>query len=125
MTNVHITPDRVVIEMLGWDKLWSLKSRIEVPLAHVRGTRAAAGERVRGLRMPGTYVPGLITAGTFRHNGQWEFWAVRGGQRAVAIELRDEFYSRLVVEVPDPVATLAALREALAPADVQSAARLG
>ena len=116
MTNVRITSDRLVVEMLGWDKLWSLKSRIEVSFAHVREVRVVAdGERQRGLRMPGTYIPGLITAGTFVRSGEREFWAVHNRRRAVVIELHDEFCSRLVVEVPDPGATVAAVQEVLDP----------
>ena len=115
MTKVSTSGDKLIVDMLGWDKLWSLKSRLDVPLAHVGGVRAAAGERARGLRMPGTYIPGLITAGTFEHGGQRDFWAVHNAQQAVAIELHDEFFSRLVVQVPDPVATVEAVQKALAP----------
>ena len=115
MTNVSITQDRLVVDMLGWDKLWSLKSRIEVPLTHVREVRSAAGERARGLRMPGTYIPGLITAGTFERDGRREFWAVHNAQQTVAIELQDVFFSRLVVQVPDPTATVTAVQKALTP----------
>ncbi|MBE7158415.1 MAG: hypothetical protein INR62_08280 [Rhodospirillales bacterium] len=115
MTNVSITEGRLVVEVLGWDKLWSLKSRIEVPLAHVREVRSAAGERARGLRMPGTYLPGLITAGIFEHDGQREFWAVHNAQQTVAIALQGEFFSRVVVQVPDPAATVAAVQKALTP----------
>ncbi len=116
MTNIHVTPDRLAVEMLGWEKFWSLKSRIEVPLSHVREVRAAAAdERPRGLRMPGTYIPGMITAGTFARSDEREFWAVHNKLRAVVIELHDDFYSRLVVEVPDPGAAIAAVQEACGP----------
>ena len=115
MTKVSTSGDKLIVEMLGWDKLWSLKSRLEVPLAHVGGVRKAAGERVRGLRMPGTYIPGLIIAGTFEHGGQREFWAVHNAQQAVAIVLHNEFFSKLVVQVPDPAATVEAIQKVLAP----------
>ena len=115
MTRVSFTEGKLVVNILGWDKLWSLKSRVEAPLGHVREVCAAPGERARGIRMPGTYIPGLITAGTYQLGGQREFWAVRNPQDAVAIELQDEFFSRLVVQVPDPAATVMAAREALAP----------
>ena len=115
MTNVSITQNRLVVDLLGWDKLWALRSRIEVPLSHVREVRSAAGERARGLRMPGTFIPGLITAGTFERGGQREFWAVHDARQAVAIELQGEFFSRLVVQVFDPAATIAAIQKVLAP----------
>lgn len=50
-------------EIQGLDKLWSLKSRLEIPLAHVRGATHDPGitrER-KGIRVGGTNLPGVIT----------------------------------------------------------------
>ena len=113
MTKLSISDGQLIVEMQGWDKLWALKSRLEVPLRHVSGARAADGERARGLRLPGTYIPGVITAGTFRSRGENVFWAVHRPQEAIAIDLHDEFYSRLVIQVDDPAAAIAAIQAAL------------
>lgn len=46
--------------------LWVFKSRLDIPLAHVRGATAdleIAKER-KGIRVPGLFVPRVITAGT-------------------------------------------------------------
>lgn len=43
------------------------------------------------------------------------FWAVHDVRQAVAIDLHDEFYSRLVVQVPDPAATVELLQKTRAP----------
>lgn len=115
MTNVSTAGDRLVVEMLGWDKVWALKSRVEVPLTHVAKIDTAAGERVRGVRLPGTYVPGVITAGTYRQKGKTEFWAVHDPQHAIAIELHDESFTRLVVEVTHPAETVAEVQQAITP----------
>jgi hypothetical protein len=109
MADVRIDSDNLIIEMEGLDKLWALKSRLEIPLRNVRGATADPGvvrER-RGIRTAGTHLPGVITAGTFRVDGERVFWDVRDPARAVVIELRDERYTRLVVEVADPRATVA------------------
>ena len=39
MVNVVIQGDRVRFEVEGWDRLWALKSQLEIPLAHIRAVR--------------------------------------------------------------------------------------
>jgi len=40
VVEVSIEGDKVVFEVIGWDKLWSLKSRLEIPLDHIKGAAA-------------------------------------------------------------------------------------
>jgi hypothetical protein len=114
MTRVSITDGKLAIEVQGWDKLWSLTSRLEIPLEHVVNVRSAddkeSGFRVRTM---GTSVPGVITAGTFLQEGSLVFWDVHDLKRAIAIELQDERYSKLIIEVADPEETIRTLRKAL------------
>jgi hypothetical protein len=114
MTNVSITGGELAIDITGWDKLWSFKSGLKFPLAHVAGARPAANERPGGIRAPGTHVPGLITAGTYHQHGQRVFWNVHHLQRAVVIDLRDEAYAQLILEVADQAATVDLIQNALA-----------
>ncbi|MEU5094557.1 hypothetical protein [Streptomyces sp. NPDC020996] len=103
-------------EFQGLDKLWTLKSRLEIPLAHVRGATHDPGiaREPKGIRVGGTYFPGLITAGRFRHNGERIFWDVKNPDKAVVIELSDaESYNRLVIEVDDPRATVALIEQSI------------
>lgn len=112
---VSITGDTLVVEVRGLDKLWALKSRLEIPLANVAGATADPGvdrER-RGLRAPGTYVPGVITSGTFHLDGEKVFWNVHDPANAVVIALRDDTYARLVIEVEDPRATVDLVEHAI------------
>jgi hypothetical protein len=60
-----------------------------------------------------THVPGVLSAGTFHHQGDRVFWDVHDPDKAIAISLKDDRYARLVVEVDDPVATLAAITKAI------------
>ena len=57
----------------GLHKLWALKSQLTIPVNNVvrayQDRDALSGWR-KGIRMPGTYVPGLITAGTFYKSGE-------------------------------------------------------
>ncbi|QDY08099.1 hypothetical protein FJK98_13825 [Micromonospora sp. HM134] len=115
MASVRIEGDDLVVEIEGMDRLWSLKSRLVIPLANVRGATADPGiaAEPKGLRAPGTSLPGVITAGTFHQDGERVFWNIRDGARAVVIELADEHYARLVVEVVDPAATVALIEQAV------------
>jgi hypothetical protein len=112
VTKVSITDSALTIEVQGWDKLWSLTSRLEIPLEHVIDVRPA-DDQVEGIRMPGTHIPGVITAGTFVQEGNSVFWDVHDPTKAIALDLRDERYSKLVIEVADPTATIDAVKHAL------------
>jgi hypothetical protein len=63
--------------------------------------------------MPGTSIPGVITAGTFYHHGNRVFWDVHHPQNTIVIELHDERYSELIVEVADPAAAVERVKAAL------------
>jgi hypothetical protein len=118
MTNITIEDAKLVIEVQGWDKLLSLKSRLEIPLDHVSRVRSAADERVGGIRATGTRISGVITAGTFHQHGKKVFWDVHDPAKAIAIDLHDEHYSTLIVEVPDPLSAISNVQSALAPTNV-------
>jgi len=63
--------------------------------------------------MPGTNLPGVITAGTFYQDGRRVFWDVHDPEKTVAIDLHDERYSQLIVEVADPDAAIKLIQSAL------------
>lgn len=116
---IELTPDALIVHMDGADKLWALKSRLEIPLRHVVGARPAVDEArsaARGLKVAGTSLPGVITAGRFYSQGQFVFWDVHHAENAIGIELRDERYSRLVLEVEDPETDIARIEQAAAAA---------
>lgn len=114
MAQVHVDGENLIVEIEGLDKLWALKSRLTIPLAHVRGATVDPGvnQEPKGIRAPGSYVPGVITAGTFHLDGERVFWDVHDPAKAVVIELADERYARLVVQVADPGATVALVERA-------------
>jgi len=116
MTEVEITGGALIVHVKGMDRLWSLKSQLEIPLSHVLGAEAdpqVASGHPKGLRAPGTHLPGVITAGTFYQEGDRVFWDVHDPEKAIVIRLEDERYARLVIEVEDPSTTVAAIEEAI------------
>ena len=116
MVELSIAEGKLVLHVRGADKLWAFKSSLEIPLAHITGVRAdseAARGWYRGIRMPGTNVPGVITAGTFYQDGKRVFWDVHHPEKTIVIDLHDERYNELVVEVDDPEAAVKLIQNAL------------
>lgn len=102
-TRVTVTPEALVIEPLGWNKLWSFTRQLRIPLDHVRGAAFDPGARPAptAWRGPGLHLPGR-SRGTF-HSGGRQFWNTAGHDRTIVVTLAPaERYDRLVVSVDDP-----------------------
>jgi hypothetical protein len=115
VVDVTITEGIAHFRVQGWDQLWSLKSELAIPLAHIRNARAdptVARGWWHGIKAPGTNLPGVITAGTFYQHGKRIFWDVHDPENTIVIELSDERYDDLIVEVADPAAVVQKLRSA-------------
>jgi len=116
MVDLTVAEGKLTLNIRGADKLWALKSSLEIPLVHIAGVRAdpeAARGWYHGIRMPGTNVPGVITAGTFYQDSKRVFWDVHHPEKTIVIDLHDERYNELVVEVHDPEAAVRLIQNAL------------
>lgn len=116
MVQVSIEGDRVRFDVEGLDKFWAFKSRLEFPLAHIRAAQIdpeAARGLWHGLRMLGSNIPGVLTAGTFYQDGGIVFYDVHDPERTIVLELEHETYKRLIVEVEDPQKTRTMIERAL------------
>jgi hypothetical protein len=116
MAEIELTPTTLVIHIQGVDQFFALKSRLEVPLEHVASVEVSPPEARRiwhGLRVGGSNIPGVITAGRFVDHGEWAFWDVHDPEKAIAIRLHDEQYAKLVAGVDDPAATAEAIKAAI------------
>ena len=110
MVEISLTDDHIHIEVKGMDKLWAFRSQLDIPLAHIRGVRHdpdAASGWFHGIKVAGTNLPGIITAGTFyQGGGQKAFWDVHDPAKSIIIELHDDRFDELIVEVSDPMFTV-------------------
>lgn len=116
MVEISVHDGRLRLDVQGWDQLWAFKSQLEFPLTHVRSVRhdpEVARGWWHGLRLPGTQIPGVLTAGTFYQHGGAVFYDVHDPERTIVLELDHEHYQRLVVEVADPAAAVAKIAAAL------------
>jgi hypothetical protein len=113
---IDIDGDSLVVQIEGADKLWAMKSRLEIPLADVVDARVAGDEARgwQGIRVGGTEVPGVIKAGQFYWKGRWVFCDMHHPDKAIAIDLQHEQYEKLLVEVDDPDREVARIRDAAA-----------
>jgi hypothetical protein len=117
MVNVTVLGDTVVFEVEGLDRVFALRSRVEIPLTHITGAEfdpALVGQWWHGWKLLGTDVPGLFAAGTFHYHGELVFWDVHDPNGAVTISLNDERYKKLIIEVEDPSDVVRRIRAALA-----------
>lgn len=117
MANVFCANGMLTVDVTGLDRLWALKSHLEFPLEHVERIEHDPTAQLPSLlhaKWPGTYIPGVIAAGTFYMGRSRTFFVVRNPERAVVIWLRNEPYEKLVIEADDPDEMVRRLRKALA-----------
>lgn len=111
MVKVTATDEHFIFNVQGMHKLWSFKDTIKVPKEHI--VKAHNDRRAiplwKGLRMPGTFVPFVITAGTYYKRGTKNFWDIVKERNAIVVELKDEKYRNLFIEVENPEETLTLL----------------
>jgi len=116
MVDITIHGDRVAFRVEGLDKLWSFRSELDIPLAHIVGVDFSpeqVGTWWHGLKVLGTDVPGFFAAGTFFYRGELVFWDVRHPEQTIIVSLAHERYKKLIVEVENPASTAVRLRDAI------------
>jgi hypothetical protein len=105
MVKITIKSDRIHLDVEGIDKMWAVRSHLEFPLSHIQSVRVdteAARGWWHGLRLMGSNIPGILTAGTFYQQGELVFYDVHDPDKTIVLELDHERYKKLIVEVEDP-----------------------
>ena len=113
MVKAQILDGVLHMEVEGMDKVWALKSQLSIPLEHITDVRLDSDvvhQWWRGMKLPGTNLPGVISAGTFYQDGKRVFWDIHHPEMAVVIMLNHEFYNELVIEVDDPQAFVSQIK---------------
>jgi len=122
---VDIRDDSLIINLRGIDRLCALTSRLEVHKACLSDAVAYSevGRERKGLMRLGICIPYFFAVGTYcDEDDKRTFWNVYDPENAIVIELKnkrclelkDERYDRLVIEVEDPHATLASVQQTIA-----------
>lgn len=115
MPRLELTDRDLIVHLSFWEMLAAFHRSVRVPLTKVRGATEDNGYSGAdmGLRLPGTYLPGVIAAGTYYNNGDKQFVYVTRKSHPVVIELADERFVRIVLGVADARAATAHINAAL------------
>ena len=103
MAKLTVNGTDLEVKLSPWEKLGAMRGDVSVPLGAVREVRLS-GEpwhELRGIRAPGTGIPGVIALGTRRGDGLRDFAAVYGRRPAVVVETNGDPFDRLVVSCSD------------------------
>lgn len=99
MAHLLVVGDTLTLLLSRAEKLQTLHSDIEVPLAHVVAVDPAHDlwPHLRGIRAPGTGIPRVLLLGTLRFKNGRDFCIAYHGKPGVIVRLRDEKYERLLI----------------------------
>ena len=119
MATLEVHGDDLVVSLTAWERAAAMRREIRVPLGSVRSICADPDpwSALRGIRAPGTGIPGMIAYGVRRLTGSApDFAAVHGRGPAVRVDLAPGApFSRLLVTVDDARSTVEAVRVGVTP----------
>ena len=113
MAQLTIEGDDLVVGLSALEKFGALMfSDVRVPLSAVRQIRSSTDPwgDLRGIRAPGTGIPGVLSLCIRRGTFGRDFAAVYRGRPAVVVELEGSGWQRLVISTADPDALVNAVR---------------
>ncbi len=114
MATLTVARDELVVHLSPLEQLAAFRREVRVPLCQLRSVTAEPDpwSALRGVRAPGTGIPGVLAYGVRRMTGAApDFAAVHGHGPAVRVECRaGARFARLVVSVSDPERTVAEIR---------------
>ncbi|MCX6145741.1 MAG: hypothetical protein NTW25_00600 [Candidatus Kapabacteria bacterium] len=104
MVQIKKEENNFVFEVIGLHKLWAFKSQLVIPKEHIVNVRSHCEEENswwKGWKLLGTSITSFLTAGSFYKDGDKIFWDVVNINNSIVIELSDENFKKLIVEVED------------------------
>lgn len=97
---LSITGNQLSIDLEWYEQLWAftLNKTISIPLAHIETvTGIEPQSNWAEIRAPGTFLPGIIKAGTYYTRRGKEFWYVTKDKDYLTLELIEEPYNRIIL----------------------------
>ncbi|RJR15045.1 hypothetical protein C4579_03185 [Candidatus Microgenomates bacterium] len=109
--HAEISNQTLHLRLTGWEKLFSLHGDFHIPVNNIANVHAAPLVwTIWELRLPGTFLPGVIKAGTYYTTRGKEYWFVtRWRKYTYTIELVAASYKRLKIGVSSPSPVLEGL----------------
>jgi len=115
MTTVTLENDILTVTIEGFDRFFALRNKVQVHANHIVQVGQAtdkAKKWLQGIRLGGSHIPGVISAGIFYERGGLVFWDVHHADNAIFIALKNEQFKELVIEVRNPAEVLEMIKKA-------------
>src|SRR3954447_12856056 len=95
--------DELVLRLNDLEKAGALRGDVRVPVGAIVRARVSFQpfRELRGVRAPGTGIPGVIALGTWRYRGGRDFAALYRGGPAVVVKRSGAEFGRLLVSTHD------------------------
>jgi hypothetical protein len=112
---LRVDGDELVLDLSKIEKAEAVHGDLRLPLTAVKDVRLVDDPwpELRGIRAPGTGIPGKIAVGTRRGSFGKDFAVVHGSGSAIVVEVVGAVFQRLVVTDEDAADVVAAIRAAL------------
>lgn len=104
MVIIEKEKEKIVFDLTGFTQLLALKNKMSIPIKHIKSVYQNEKylENWSGTKVVGTHIPGGLRAGTFSRNSMQYFWAAKNIKNALIIDLSDESFEQLIIEVENP-----------------------
>lgn len=101
MPRLEITSKELIVRLNPAEKIFGSRGNLHIPATSIRGAQALDKKFwfKLGLRAPGTALPGVIIAGTYRWRGDKVFAYWTKGKQPLQITLDGKQYNRIIIGV--------------------------
>ena len=114
--HLSVNDSNLFIAFKGIDTFLTCKNKLNIPLKHIVSVTPYKGEYntcFKGIRAPGINIPGMVTAGTFYQKGEKIFWDVKNCDKSIRIDLKNNSFKRLIIEVDNPAESIKNIQDSI------------
>ena len=112
---IDIENGNLIFTLTGIDKVLALKSKLTIPLNHVKSVSTAKADwnYFKMVKVMATRVPEIVADGIFVSKEGFLFYEMHDPDKCITVELENEKYKKVVFQVPDKESTAKKIQEAL------------
>jgi hypothetical protein len=114
---IDLTNKQLTIQLTATERLlaFHISSAITIPVTHIAtATNEEPASNWKEIRAPGAFIPGLIKSGTYYTDRGREFWYVTRSTDYLILELKDEYFKRIILTIDDSEALARQIQAAIA-----------
>jgi hypothetical protein len=111
---VNVNNDSVLIEIEGTQRFLALKNQIEIPISKIESVSTEDVDPPWIAGRIGTHMPPWFWAGTFwTLDRKKRFYYVRNKDKCITLNLKDQNYYQVIIEVEDKEAIANEIKQVL------------